>query len=83
MTMSFFTKVRLFISYLLLIVKSIAFGFFFVAWGIFFFLHTNYIKSRAVNTFERTLKEEGLPPGVACELRNSYDFKWRDLVRRW
>jgi hypothetical protein len=83
MTMSFFSKVRLAMSYLLLIVKSIVFGSFFIIWGIFFVLHTTYIKGNAVNIFEKTLKREGLSSEVARELKNSYNFRWRDLVRRW
>lgn len=81
--MSFFSKVRLAISCLLLILKSIVFGSFLLIWAIFFVLRTNYIKGKAVNAFERVLREEGLPPEAARELRNSYDIRWRDLVRRW
>jgi len=81
--MSLFSKARLAMSYLLLIVKSIAFGFFFLIWGIFFVFLSTYIKWKAVKTFERTLREEGLPPEIAHVLRKSYDFRWRDLLRRW
>lgn len=81
--MSFFSKARLFVSYLFLIFKSTVFGFYLIVWGIYFVIQTNFVKGKAVKSFEKTLEEEGLPPEIARELRNYYNFRWRDLVRRW
>lgn len=81
--MSFFSKLRLAMSCLLLFIKSVVFGSFLLAWGIFFIFRTNYVKGRALHIFEKTLLEAGLPAEVAHELRDSYDIRWRDVVRGW
>jgi hypothetical protein len=47
-----------------------------------FIIHTTYLKWRAAAAFEKEARRVGVPPELARELRKSYGFRWRDLVKR-
>lgn len=81
--MSAISRVRLAITYLLLSVKSLFFGSFLLLRLIAFVIHTSYLKWRAAVAFEMEARRVGVPPDLARELRKSYDFRWRNLVKRW